>query len=471
MSFRHNVFWSVLAVAEVIIILFILGLVVFASKPEPISLSKAEMLPPTDVSTVAAITAPTQESLGVKIYIDAIYRIGKYQRILGWLFVENQEARGQEVYVQFEKPDGTVVHYTTFPVERPEVGIVFKNPLYNASGFAALIPLTDKIDVDACAVCLVVKNESGTHKSTLWETGIRFSSRAEITPPEPESQAVKFDVDINEDRKEGMYGYRYLTGWVYVTDQETRGQKVYVQLEKPDGTVVHYTTFPVERPEVGIVFKNPLYNASGFAALIPLTDKIDVDACAVCLVVKNESGTHKSTLWETGIRFSSRAEITPPEPESQAVKFDVDINEDRKEGMYGYRYLTGWVYVTDQETRGQKVYVQLEKPDGTVVHYTTFPVERPEVGIVFKNPLYNASGFAALIPLTDKIDVDACAVCLVVKNESGTHKSTLWPVSGSKKGTETGPFTAQRRVIDRINSYKISILSCEGFLFSIFKIF
>jgi len=71
MSFRRAVFWSVVAAVEAILILWILSLAVFTPKPEPIALGKAEVLPLTGVSTVAAITPPAQESPVVKIGINA----------------------------------------------------------------------------------------------------------------------------------------------------------------------------------------------------------------------------------------------------------------------------------------------------------------------------------------------------------------------------------------------------------------
>ncbi len=296
MPSRHSVFWTALAVAETAIIMLVLCLDVFPLKREPIILGKAELPPPKDISTFTGYAFLFQESHEAKIAIDAFYRVGNYQKILGWVFIENEETKGQKVYVQLEKPDGTVVNYTTFPVERPDVGTYFKNALYNTAGFAALIPLADQIEVDACAFCLVVKNESGTYKSAPWKAGIRLSSRAGRIQAEVQSQKVKLAIDVDEDRRKGMYGHRYIEGWVYVKNQETRGQKVYVQLEKPDGTVVNYTTFPVERPDVGTYFKNTLYNTAGFVALIPLADQIDANACAFCLVVKNESGTYKSAL-------------------------------------------------------------------------------------------------------------------------------------------------------------------------------
>lgn len=307
MPSRDNVFWNAFLIVLVVLIMAILGMAVFAPKPEPITIGKATILPLTGISTVTVITPPARESPLVKFNIDVSNRIGKYRKMAGWLYIENQQTKGQEVYVQFENLNGAVVQYSTRPMERPDVGTAFKNPLYNASGFHALIPLKDGLDINACPTRFVVENLNGTYKSPIWKAGIRFSSRVMIPVPEKESQSVTFNVDISEDRGKGISAYRYLSGWVIVAGQRTKGQKVYVQIEKPDGSVVHYSTRPMGRPDVGTAFKNPLYNASGFSAAILLKDESDVNACTIRVVVKNRKGTFKSPIWKTGNRGDPNA--------------------------------------------------------------------------------------------------------------------------------------------------------------------
>ena len=167
MSFRQNVFWYVLMIVLTILILSILSIAVFAPKPEPITIGKAEVLPLADVSAVTAITPPAQESSLVKSFIDVSNKIGKYQKLIGWIYIENQQTKNQKVYVSLEKPDGAVVYYSTMPMERPDVGAYFKNPLYNSSGFSAFIPLKDGIDINAYTIRFVVKNNNGTYKSPV----------------------------------------------------------------------------------------------------------------------------------------------------------------------------------------------------------------------------------------------------------------------------------------------------------------
>jgi len=307
MKFRPNVFWNVFLIFLAILLVLMLSSVIFAQKSEPIANGKEMRFHLAGLSIVVEITPPAQESSRVKFYIDANNRIDKCQRISGWIYVEKQETKGQEVYVQFEKPDGMVEHYSTMRNERPDVGAYFKNELYNASGFSASIPLKDGLAIDACTIRFVVKNRNGMFLSQGWKGGIKVSSQAEIVLREQESRAVNFYVDTNEKRKKGKYDYHYLSGWIYVNDQETRDQKVYVQFEKPDGTVVNYSTIQIERSDVGTGFKNQLYNASGFSASIPLKDGLDVGACKIRLVVKNRNGMHKSPAWKAWIRVGSNA--------------------------------------------------------------------------------------------------------------------------------------------------------------------
>lgn len=148
-------------------------------------------------------------------------------------------------------------------------------------------------------------------------------------------------------------------------------------------------------------------------------------ACGVLLSLSMLACSEKK---ETEVVFYSTpcAGITIPKVESQAVKFLVDQTGVRGKGISAYRYITGWIYVADQQTKGQKVYVQFEKPDGTVVHYSTMSLERPDVGTYFKNQLYNSSGFSAIIPLNDDIDINDCTIRFVVKNKKGTYKSPIW---------------------------------------------
>ena len=113
---------------------------------------------------------------------------------------------------------------------------------------------------------------------------------------------VNWNVDVNEERIEGKFVYRYLSGWIYVSGQETRGQKVFIQFEKPDGTVVRHPTMPEERPDVGAFIKNALYDASGFSALIPLKNGSDITACTIRFVVENKNGRYVSSEWKPGIR-------------------------------------------------------------------------------------------------------------------------------------------------------------------------
>ncbi len=95
MSFRQNAFWIALTIVFAGLTLWILGLAVFAPKPEPLSMGREEVLPPPQaISTIAAIWPPGKESPAVKSFIDAGSLIGKYQKIKGWVYVAGQQTRG-----------------------------------------------------------------------------------------------------------------------------------------------------------------------------------------------------------------------------------------------------------------------------------------------------------------------------------------------------------------------------------------
>ncbi|MBN1364256.1 MAG: hypothetical protein JW976_05555, partial [Syntrophaceae bacterium] len=122
MSFRDRYFCRVLLIVLAILFVWMPNSAKSAQKPDANASDKETGFSLADLSIGVAITSPPQESSGVKFYIDACNRIDAFQRISGWVYVEKQQTRGQKVYVQLEKPDGTVVHYSTMPVERPDVG-------------------------------------------------------------------------------------------------------------------------------------------------------------------------------------------------------------------------------------------------------------------------------------------------------------------------------------------------------------
>jgi hypothetical protein len=445
---------SDLLILIVVLISTMRSSVLFANELKSATNGKKVDIPLDSISRIVTIIPPVQESSLVKFNIDECNRNGKFQRISGWVIVEKKQTKGQRIYVQLEKPDGVIVHYSTIPIERPDVGNFFKNPLYNASGFSAVLPLKAGLNSEACTIKFVVKNKHGVFKSKVWQTGISISSRTNVVPPEWETRAIKLNLEVNEGRKKGLFNYHYIRGWVYIRNQESKGQEVIIQLGKPDNTLVHYSTTPMERLDVGKFYKNAFYNASGFFASIPLEDGLDIDACAIRIVVKNKNGIFKSPAQKTGGSISSRIEIAQLEPESQAVNFIIDGYKTIKERTLNYHYLSGWIYINDQETRGQEIYVQLEKPNGTVVNYSTIQIERPDVGTGFKNPLYNASGFSASIPLKDGLVIDACTIRLVVKNKNGIYKSPEW------KPWSKVSFSSGKPTIFVIVNWLLVIITC-----------
>jgi len=112
--------------------------------------------------------------------------------------------------------------------------------------------------------------------------------------------------------------------------------------------------------------------------------------------------------------------------ESRDVVFSFRVNKGREMGQTCLYHLTGWVYVREKETQGQEVYVQFEKPDGSVSRFLTAPSRRLDVGKGFGNPLYNHAGFAAALFLPASLNIGDCTIRLLVRNGSGTFKSAVW---------------------------------------------
>ena len=298
-----DLFWNGFLVFMIFSNLAALGVVIFAPQPAPVVIAETTVLPLPWSSSLKEIGHASKESPGVRFNVDVNDRIGNYHKLLGWVFLEDQQTEGQEVYVQFALPNGTARHYSTNPMRRPDVGTAFRNPLYDHSGFFALIPLEQEMDPDACTVRFVLRNRKGAYTSAIWKTGIQFSSLEHSIAPQKEFPQVHFNVDLYEKRGEGRLGYRYLCGWAFVDGQPTSGQVVYVQLENPGGEFVHYTTSPMSRCDVATAFGNPMYNASGFHAAIPLRDGLEIDDGSIRFVIRNRFGTYRSSIWEKRSRM------------------------------------------------------------------------------------------------------------------------------------------------------------------------
>ena len=169
MQLRAAFVWRISILIFALLILWMLSLAVYTPHSEPITIGATAPPPPAGISVVVEITPSDQESPLVKSYFEECCKIGSYQKIKGWVYVENQETMGQEVCVQLKKKDGSAVHYSTMLIERRDVGIHFKNPQYNSSGFSALIPLKNSLDIDSCTIRLVVKNKNGIYTGKIWQ--------------------------------------------------------------------------------------------------------------------------------------------------------------------------------------------------------------------------------------------------------------------------------------------------------------
>ena len=160
------------SVCRFFFVLFILLTVLMVSyllrvqSPKPLVVGSSEAPPPA-ISAPVEAAAPEQEWCCMKFSLDENKTIGKYHKIRGWAFVEQQDTSGQEIYVQIRASESSVGHFATVPVKRADVAEVFKNPLYHACGFRALIPLPGGAPLDVSKCRLVIKNASGIYTSKV----------------------------------------------------------------------------------------------------------------------------------------------------------------------------------------------------------------------------------------------------------------------------------------------------------------
>ncbi|HOD04953.1 MAG TPA: hypothetical protein PKH92_07905 [Anaerolineaceae bacterium] len=80
------------------------------------------------------------------------------------------------------------------------------------------------------------------------------------------SNAVKWYVDVCEIREDKLY----ISGWTLHKRQHSLSNRVYLEIIKPDGTIVYFSTSRVFRKGVGELFGNNKFNMAGFWVEIPL---------------------------------------------------------------------------------------------------------------------------------------------------------------------------------------------------------
>lgn len=105
-----------------------------------IPLSSAERAPlflskPTDGLHVSA-----SNNSEIKFNIDSFSLTGNYVIIRGWAFKNNEDSTKNKILLKMKDTKQKSIIYSTEQVLRPDVGTHFKNKLYNASGFHAVLP-------------------------------------------------------------------------------------------------------------------------------------------------------------------------------------------------------------------------------------------------------------------------------------------------------------------------------------------
>ena len=81
------------------------------------------------------------ENNSIKYNIDWCYLEDGKLDIYGWAFLENAESSENRVYLEIQKPDGTVSFYSTKRFLREGVGEYFSDNRYIYSGFQAKVPI------------------------------------------------------------------------------------------------------------------------------------------------------------------------------------------------------------------------------------------------------------------------------------------------------------------------------------------
>lgn len=86
----------------------------------------------------------TKSSVNASIIstVDSYKIIEEKFEIWGWAFLENVESSENRIYLEVQKPDGTISVYSTKKMFREGVGDAFSDDRYNYSGFYAQIPIS-----------------------------------------------------------------------------------------------------------------------------------------------------------------------------------------------------------------------------------------------------------------------------------------------------------------------------------------
>ena len=102
--------------------------------------------------------------------VDSFKIIDNKLKVLGWAFLENVESSENRIFLEVQKPDGTISVYSTRKMFREDVGDAFSDDRYNYSGFYALVPISALGKGDNLITILIgTTNRNETAYTFYWD--------------------------------------------------------------------------------------------------------------------------------------------------------------------------------------------------------------------------------------------------------------------------------------------------------------
>ncbi len=258
----------------------------------------------TWVSTLSNISSPVEDKQARNSIDSVNITTEGYLQIVGWSFIDGLDASDQSVYVRLSYDKGTTTTYSTQSVLRRDVGKVFKNDLYNNSGFKAVMPADEVPDGDIMIEVLV---ENGGKIYLASNVYMYSSDASDVTNEKDSIEAAETEiteknssdeVEINSDNITADSNIKYcidscaadsllsIKGWVFTGDKNASDTSVNLAVTKADGSTRVFTTVKSSRPDVAKAYENELYTESGFTASIPI-DAISEGENTITVIADN----------------------------------------------------------------------------------------------------------------------------------------------------------------------------------------
>jgi|LSQX01.2.fsa_nt_gb hypothetical protein len=103
-------------------------------------------------------------------HVDSSKIVDEKFEIWGWAFLENAESSEEQIYLEIQKPDGTITVFSTKKMFREGVGDAFNDDRYNYSGFYAQVPLSALGKGDNLITILIgTTNRDETAHTFYWD--------------------------------------------------------------------------------------------------------------------------------------------------------------------------------------------------------------------------------------------------------------------------------------------------------------